>query len=234
LTRVARRIGRVGVVTATFEAARAADPGARLLLNDFDLSPAYEELIEACLDAGAPIDAIGLQTHMHQGWWGIDRTLEVIERFARFGLPLRFTETTIVSGDLMPSEIVDLNDHQVDDWPTTPEGEARQADEVEAHYRTLFGHPAVDAVVWWDFVDGAWLNAPSGLVRADGSPKPAWDRLRDLIMGDWWTPPTDLVSDADGRVRWRGTLGDYRVEVGGREAIVRLDRPSAAEGEVRL
>jgi hypothetical protein len=53
-------------------------------------------------------------------------------------------------------------------------------------------------------------------------------------MGDWWTPPTDLVSDADGRVRWRGTLGDYRVEVGGREAIVRLDRPSAAEGEVRL
>ena len=43
----------------------------------------------------------------------------------------------------MPPEIVDLNDYQVADWPTTPEGEARQADEVETHYRTLLGHPAV-------------------------------------------------------------------------------------------
>ena len=29
----------------------------------------------------------------------------------------------------MPPEIVDLNDYQVESWPSTPEGEARQADE---------------------------------------------------------------------------------------------------------
>ena len=29
----------------------------------------------------------------------------------------------------MPPEIVDLNDYQVTDWPTTPEGEERQARE---------------------------------------------------------------------------------------------------------
>ena len=124
-------------------------PAATLLINDFDLSADYERLIEDCLEAGITIDAIGMQSHMHQGYWGEERTLELLERFARFGLPLHWTETTLVSGELMPPEIVDLNDYQVDDWPTTPEGEARQADEVERHYRTLVGHPAVAAITWW-------------------------------------------------------------------------------------
>jgi endo-1,4-beta-xylanase len=233
LTRVARRIGRLEVVKRTFAAARETDPAAQLLLNDFDLSPAYEELIEDCLAAGVPINAIGLQTHMHQGWWGVDRVLETVERFARFGLPLRFTETTIVSGELMPPEIVDLNDHQVASWPTTPDGEARQAEEVEAHYRALFGHPAVDAIVWWDFADGAWLNAPSGLVRADGSPKPAWERLRGVIRGEWWTPPTTLTTDGGGRVAWRATHGEYVADVDGRELPISLGPAGVAE-QIRL
>ncbi len=37
----------------------------------------------------------------------------------------------------MPAQVEDLNDHQVEAWPSTPEGEARQADEVVRHYRTL-------------------------------------------------------------------------------------------------
>ena len=51
-------------------------------------------MIEECLDAGIAIDAIGLQTHMHQGYRGEDRIAEVLERFSRFGLPLQMTETT--------------------------------------------------------------------------------------------------------------------------------------------
>ena len=80
------------------------------------------------------VDAIGLQSHMHQGYWGEERTQDVLDRFARYGLPLHWTETTLVSGDLMPPEIVDLNDHQVEEWPSTPEGEERQADDVVRHY----------------------------------------------------------------------------------------------------
>ena len=135
ITRLARELGRVGIVRLVFDAARAANPAATFLINDFDLSADYERLIEDCLAAGVTIDAIGMQSHMHQGYWGEERTLELLERYARFGLPLHWTESTLVSGELMPPEIVDLNDHQVDDWPTTPDGEARQADEVERHYR---------------------------------------------------------------------------------------------------
>src|SRR5690606_25308881 len=108
---------------AVFEAARETNPGATLLLNDFDMSAAYECLIEGVLEAGVRIDALGLQSHMHQGYWGEEKTHQILERFSRYGLPLHFTETTLVSGHLMPLEIVDLNDYQVAEWPSTPEGE---------------------------------------------------------------------------------------------------------------
>ena len=64
---------------------------------------------------------------------------------------------------------------------------------------------------WWGLPDGGWLNAPTGLVRADGTPKPAFDALRGLIKGDWWLPPTRMVTDDEGRIRFSGFLGDYEV-----------------------
>ena len=229
ITKMAQRLGRVGIVKATFEAARETNPGATLLLNDFDMSADYERLIEGCLEAGIRIDALGLQSHMHQGYWGVEKTLDVLDRFSRFGLPIHFTESTLVSGHLMPPEIVDLNDYQVADWPTTPEGEARQADEVDTHYRTLVAHPAVEAITWWGFPDGGWLNAPTGLVRVDGSPKPAYERLHALVKGEWWLPPTAMRTDDDGRLRVSGFLGDYEVAWRGRTARFTLWAPGSIE-----
>ena len=216
ITRLCRRLGRIPMVRLAFDEARGAGANVRLVLNDFDLSTAYECLIEGVLEAGIQVDAIGLQTHMHQGYWGEERTLETLERFARFGLPLQMTETTLLSGDLMPPEIEDLNDYQPDDWPSTPDGEARQADEVVRHYRTLLSHPAVEAVTYWGITDrGAWLGAPAGLVRTDGTPKPAYDALRRLVREEWWLAPTVLRTDDRGRVDVTGWAGDYEVEVAG-------------------
>jgi hypothetical protein len=110
------------------------------------------------------------------------------------------------------------------DWPSTPEGEARQADELRRHYRALFGHPAVESITYWGLPDrGAWLGAPAGLVRLDGTPKPGYFALRDLIRGEWWTPATTVRTDGDGRMPLAGIRGTYRIAAGGLESRVTLD-----------
>ena len=232
ITRLCQELGRVEMVRMMFDTARAANPGATLLLNDFDTSADYEHLIEDCLAAGIRIDAFGIQSHMHQGWWGLEKIADVLGRFERFGLPIHFTENTLVSGELMPPEIVDLNDYQVTDWPSTPDGEARQAEELVAHYSALLAHPAVAAITWWGFPDGGWLTAPTGLVRADGSPKPAFHALDGLVNGEWWLPPTRLVTDDHGRIRFSGFLGEYDVSWPGGSARVEVSRPGMVPIEV--
>jgi endo-1,4-beta-xylanase len=223
ISRLARSIGRIPMIRLAFSEARQANPSATLLLNDFDLSSAYECLIEGVLEAGIELDAIGLQTHMHQGYWGEETMLAMVDRFARYGLPLHMTETTLVSGHLMPPEIVDLNDYQIPSWPSTPDGEARQADEIVRHYRSLMSHPAVHAINYWGITDdGAWLGAPGGLVRADGTPKPSYGALKSLIKGEWWLPQTVIRTDGEGRVLLSGFMGDYAIEAGERTASVTL------------
>jgi endo-1,4-beta-xylanase len=235
ITFLAQRLGRVETVRLAFDTARAANPSLELILNDFDMSPAFERLIEECLAAGISINGIGLQSHMHQGYWGEEKTLAVLDRFARFGLPLHMSETTLLSGHLMPPEIEDLNDYQVPEWPSTPEGEARQADEVVRHYTTLVRHPAVKSITYWGLTDnGSWLGAPCGFLRADGTPKPAFHALRRLVKGEWWVAPTALVSDDEGRIAIDGFAGDYRIEAEGRQALVELDPRGGPPSEVRI
>jgi len=227
LTRLCRELGRIKLIKAMFEAARAENPSAALLLNDFDVSPAYDILVEGCLEAGIKIDIIGIQTHMHQGYWGVEKTLKTLDQFARFKLPIHFTETTLVSGRLMPPEIVDLNDYQVAEWPTTPQGEERQAREVLQHYQTLFAHPLVEGVTWWDLSDGGWLNAPAGLIRKDGSSKPAYEELLKLVKGEWWTSPAKLTTDVNGTIHFSGFLGDYELMYGGRQKLFSITKENA-------
>ena len=223
ITRLCAKLGRVNMVKAVFDMARQCDPNATLLLNDFNTSEKYKELIADCLAAGVDIDVIGIQSHQHQGFWGMEKLHEVLERFETFGKPIHFTENTFVSGDLMPSHIVDLNDWQVPEWPTTPEGEDRQARDFLAMIDELFAHPQVEAFTNWDFCDGAWLGAPAGLVRLDGSHKPSYDAMKQRIWQDWRTDVT-LMTDENGQCTLEGFRGDYMLFVDDCEASFTLGK----------
>lgn len=223
ITRICKDKGRVGLVKEVFAAAKESNPDGIFLINDFNLSTNYEILIDGCLNAGVPISAIGLQTHQHQGYMGEEKLREVLKRYEHFGLPLHFTENTLISGDLMPGYIEDLNDWQVDEWPSTPEGEARQEKEWEEMYRILYDHPLVEAVTGWDFADGAWLGAPSGLIRKDNSLKPAYHKLKSMIKDEWWTDTT-VKTDNNGNVLVSGVRGEYQIIDGDKSASVTLSK----------
>jgi GH35 family endo-1,4-beta-xylanase len=202
--------GQTEFVRRCFQQARQANPKATLLINDYRVDPAYAQLIEKLVDEnGKPLyDVIGIQSHQHGGVWNNRKIWETCERFARFGVPLHFTETTIVSGQ-QGWELAQRGG----DWPSTPEGEATQAREVERFYTMLYSHPAVQAITWWDFSDrGAWQRAPAGFLRKDMSPKPAYEVLHRLIKEKWWTRTT-VRTDPQGKAAFRGTLGQYRITV---------------------
>lgn len=226
ITRICKELGRIKLVREVFNAARESNPNATLLINDFETSESYDILIEGLLESGIQIDAIGIQSHMHQGYWGVEKTMEILERFSRFKLPIHFTENSLVSGHIMPPEIVDLNDYQVSEWPSTPEGEERQAKEAVTHYKTLFGHPSVVSITWWDFADGAWLNAPTGFITKDNRVKPIYHAVHDLIKDQWWTKQTNLVTDANGCVNVSGFLGEYELTIDGKSKNFNLDKNS--------
>jgi GH35 family endo-1,4-beta-xylanase len=199
----AKRDGAAAIVAESLRWARMANPSATLLYNDYNIGADFEKLVANLIAAGAPLDAIGIQSHMHGGEWPVPKVWETCETYARFGKRLHFTEVTVLSGE---------HGWKRSPWPTTPEGEALQADYVEKLYTVLFSHPAVEAITWWDFMDGGWQGAPAGLVHADLTPKLVYERLMKLIKGKWWTNLETQTEEA-GVARFRGFLGHYCVTV---------------------
>jgi len=187
--------------------ARAADPTATLIVNDYDVlasgAPEFFELLKQAVANGVPFDGIGIQAHeprtMRFPLDGVHRTLD---QYATLGKQLNITEFTPCSNNqpITGSPVQGVWD------------EAAQADYAEQFYRVCFAHPAVAAITWWDLCDtGAWLPG-GGMLHADLSPKPVYTALQHLIHEEWHTSLT-VTADRKGAVRWRGFYGNYRVTV---------------------
>ncbi|MCL1989217.1 MAG: endo-1,4-beta-xylanase [Firmicutes bacterium] len=223
ITRICQQYGRIDLVRKLFKVAWETNPNATFLINDFDTSEAYDILIEGLLESGVPIKTIGIQSHMHQGVWEMEKLEEVLHRFSRFNLPIHFTEITLISGDLMPAHIGDLNDFAPKEWPSTEEGLTRQAEQAAAFYTKLYEHPLLESITWWNFNDGLWLNAPAGLVDKESNIKPVYTALHKLIKGDWWTAPQTITADGNGNVSVVGTKGDYLAVCEGNETAFAIN-----------
>jgi endo-1,4-beta-xylanase len=202
----AQSIGTQSFVTQHLEAAREANPNACLLINEaYTAYPAYSLLDELRDQTGRPrYDAVGLQSHMHHGTWRLPQVIALCDRFAPLGVPLHFSEVTVLSGPRL-----DRNH-----WgPTSFEYEVMQGDYVPKLYTLLFSHPAVREITWWDLSDqGAWKGAPAGLLRPDMSTKPAYDRLAHLIHQTWRTQTTGETNPA-GEFQPRIFHGQHRLTV---------------------
>ncbi|MBI4328029.1 MAG: endo-1,4-beta-xylanase, partial [Chloroflexi bacterium] len=196
-------MGAVPYVAEHLKIARAANPAAMLLVNDYRTDPPFFKILDGLRENGRLLfDAIGIQSHLHGGGWPLRRIWEVCDTYSEFNVPIHFTETTIVSGPRAERE----------EWgATTPDGEAAQAEYVPQFYTMLFAHPAVQGLTWWDFSDdGAWQGAPAGWLRKDMSPKPVYERLLALIKEEWWTK-TGGSTDAHGEFPTAAFYGRQRL-----------------------
>ncbi len=106
-----RNLGAEDYMVLAFQFARAADPSAILLVNEYNLEnnpqklDTFLRLVERLLNRGAPITGLGHQSHI-----GIDTppgaSTRAIQALARFGLPIHVSELDVSLGrrrlDLRP------------------------------------------------------------------------------------------------------------------------------------
>ncbi len=213
--------------------ARSACPKSTLIINDYRTDQDYRDLLQGIVRQKSKFDAIGIQSHMQRGNWPLNQVWDICERFKDFDVPIHFTEVTVLSGS--PKTGI-ATDQQPAEWPTTAAGEAEQADYVEKFYTMLFSHPSVQAITWWDFSDyDAWQGAPAGLLRADMTKKPAYNRLLNLIRGTWWTRGNAYTGD-DGIARLRGYYGTYQliIEKEGKRVAVSLHLASGLDNKLKV
>jgi GH35 family endo-1,4-beta-xylanase len=198
------------IIADWYRLARAVDPNPILYVNDYSIlssgggdAPhieAYERLIRYLIKDKAPIGGIGMQSHM--GTFVPPETLlNVLDRFAVYGLPIQSTEFDINNDD----------------------DEATQGDYLRDFCTALFSHPSVSGIVMWGFWERAHWLPKGALWRNNWEIKPNGKAWQDLQFKAWWTEVSGK-SGGDGLLKARGFLGDYEVTVkaGGKTKTVPL------------
>ena len=152
------------------------------------------------------------------------QTWTVLERLSLLHHPVLFTEVSVLSGPVRP---IHSEEPLPVDWNTDPEHEQTQADYLEQFYRLLYSHPNCAGIVLWNYTDlCAWLGAPVGVLRKDGSPKPSFHRLDELINHRWRTRG-EFTTDGNGQIKIPFAFEGRYVIRCGRKAI-EYDHSAAA------
>ena len=191
--------------------AHQANPDAKLLINDYrvivegNFRRRYKQLIDTLISDKTPLSAIGIQAHepfKGKYWYSPEELWRTYELFgSQTGRPIYITEFFYVSDE---SQQIRGN-YRRGNW--SPDS---QADAVEDFYRVSFGHPSVEAIIYFGLSDSDVVQPKCGLLDEQYNPKPAWYRLKKLIWEEWTTEATGRTSH-DGTFRFRGFFGRYKV-----------------------
>jgi GH35 family endo-1,4-beta-xylanase len=158
-----------------------------VILNKYGRFTLYQEQIRELLAAGAPIDAIGLQSHIN-GHDVVDVNAikhHVDQLWEEFQLPIWVTEFDWNAGN-----DVAMGDHSF------------HAEQVENFYRLMFSHPAVDGILMWNM---NILDADTDL------PNKAGEEYQRLYHEEWRSSQTIQASAAG--LTFRAFLGHYSIRV---------------------
>ncbi|MCS7254688.1 MAG: endo-1,4-beta-xylanase [Armatimonadetes bacterium] len=192
--------------------AHEANPKAKLLINEYDLFVSkksrdrFLQLLGMLLDKNVPIHSVGIQAHDLQATY-YPSPKEIWDACETFGtqldLDIYFTELCYFSDPKQPIR----GNYRSGYW--SPDA---QAEAVEEFYRVAFGHPKVAGIIYFGLVGSEIWQPKTGLLEENFQPKPAWERLAQLLKREWWTIESGRAGK-DGTFRFRGFFGRYRVEV---------------------
>ncbi|MFF7867206.1 endo-1,4-beta-xylanase [Streptomyces qaidamensis] len=165
--------------------ARAADPGAKLYINDYNVegvnakSTALYDLVKSLKERGVPIDGVGLQAHLIVGQ--VPSTLQQnIQRFADLGVDVAITELDIRM-----------------QLPATQAKLAQQAADYKAVMNACVAVARCTGVTVWGFTDSdSWIpdtfpgQGAATPYDENYQPKPAYHAIAEALGGTTTPPPT--------------------------------------------
>ncbi|MGH9628568.1 MAG: endo-1,4-beta-xylanase [Bryobacteraceae bacterium] len=182
-----------------YRRARAADPAAKLYVNEFSILAAggnniphqngFFDVVRYLDSLGAPVDGIGIQGHFDANLTPPEKVLQILDRVAQFGKEIQVTEFD-----------VDIADEQA------------QAAYMRDFLTAVFSHPAVKSFSMWGFWEGRHWCPRAAMIRRDWSLKPNGEVWKDLVFKQWWTNVRSTTNE-NGVLHIRGFLGDYEIEV---------------------
>ncbi len=200
-------------VTDALTWAHQANPDARLLINDYRViikSPfqrRFKRLIDTLQADKVPLHAVGIQAHepfKGKYWYSPRELWDAYELFGTgTGLPIYITEYFQVSDSSQAIRGI----HRRGKW-----SEESQADAIEEFYRVSFGHPSIEAIIYFGLFDTDVVQPLCGLLDENYNPKPAWNRLKRLIW-DEWTTEMSGKTNTDGTFKFRGFYGHYNLKI---------------------
>ncbi|GLU47392.1 endo-1,4-beta-xylanase [Nocardiopsis ansamitocini] len=180
--------------------ARAADPGAKLYINDYNIeginakSNALYNLAVELLAAGVPLDGIGIQGHIIIGQ--VPSTFAAnMQRFADLGLDVAITELDIRM-----------------QLPVTDAKLQTQAADYRSVFQSCIAVDGCIGVTVWGVTDGlSWIpdtfpgEGAALMHDAQYRPKPAWNSVYQLLGG---TPPEEPGEPGNGTCAVRYSVAD--------------------------
>jgi endo-1,4-beta-xylanase len=163
-----RAIGDDFIVKA-FEFAHAADPGAELYYNDYNIELPEKRakalrLLRELRAAGVRIDAVGIQGHwmLHEDYPAPSVITEAIREFSAAGFRVMITELDV---DVLPRTTSGADLVSVEEGPNPyPDGlpadvQQRLARRYSAIFDAILEPGVVEMITFWGTHDGhSWLN----------------------------------------------------------------------------
>ncbi|MFF4489835.1 endo-1,4-beta-xylanase [Streptomyces sp. NPDC001544] len=202
-----------GYIANAFTWAHAADPDAKLYINDYNVegvnakSDALYNLVKSLKQQGVPIDGVGLQAHLILGQ--VPSTLQQnIQRFADLGVDVAITELDIRMA--LPADSAKL---------------AQQAADFKSVVAACAAVTRCVNVTVWGFADSdSWVPGTfPGYGAAtpydeNYSPKPAYHGIAEALGGSTTPPPTNGACTATYSVtsQWNtGFTGQVKISCAG-------------------
>jgi endo-1,4-beta-xylanase len=152
-------------IVEAFKYAHAADPKAALFYNDYNTEqPAKREkiykLLKGLLDAGVPINGVGLQAHWSVNNPSREELEKSIQMFSSLGLKIQFTELDIsVYAGRQGGQLINRDQQQVK-AEFTPEMEQQQLEKYKMVFEVFRKYRKnITGVTFWNVSDRyTWLD----------------------------------------------------------------------------